>query len=148
MYNAHYQRGRIHTNEHLLLFLPWGKEIYQISIVPKQALINAFYLCLQTDYADCDCKGTTKFAHLQEKSHFSAIFYSAGYRRAQDKWRVLGVGTRETGIRRAEDREHGTGKVLDGDTVVTEWYRNNNEVVSRKIAGKKHIEGRMKVRGR
>ena len=90
MYNAHYQRGRIHTNEHLLLFLPWGKEIYQISIVPKQALINAFYLCLQTDYADCDCKGTTKFAHLQEKSHFSAIFYSAGYRRAQDKWRVTG----------------------------------------------------------
>ena len=94
------------------------------------------------------CKGTTKFAHLQEKSHFSAIFYSAGYRRAQDKWRVLGVGTRETGIRRAEDREHGTGKVLDGDTVVTEWYRNSNEMVSRKIAGKKHIEGRMKVRGR
>ena len=36
------------------------------------------------------CKGTTKFAHLQEKSHFSAIFYSAGYRRAQDKWRVTG----------------------------------------------------------
>ena len=39
-------------------------------------------------------------------------------------------------------------KVLDGDTVVTEWYRSGNEVVSRKIAGKKHIEGRMKVRGR
>jgi hypothetical protein len=56
MYNAHYQRGRIHTNEHLLLFLPWGKEIYQISIVPKQVLINAFYLCLQTDYSDCVAK--------------------------------------------------------------------------------------------
>ena len=116
--------------------------------LPKQRASKRFLLCLQTDYADCDCKGTTKFAHLQEKSHFSAIFYSAGYRRAQDKWRVLGVGTRETGIRRAEDREHGTGKVLDGDTVVTEWYRNSNEVVSRKIAGKKHIEGRMKVRGK
>jgi hypothetical protein len=56
MYNAHYQRGRIHTNEHLLLFLPWGKEIYQISIVPKQALINAFLLCLQTDSSDCVAK--------------------------------------------------------------------------------------------
>ena len=43
MYNAHYQRGRIHTNEHSLLFLSWGKEIYQISIVPKQTQINAFY---------------------------------------------------------------------------------------------------------
>ena len=146
MYNAHYQRGRIHTNEHLLLFLPWGKEIYQISIVPKQALINAFYLCLQT--FGLRCKGSEKFAGVQEKLHFLAIFYSAGYRRAQDKWRVLGVGTRETGIRRAEDRWHGTGKVLDGDTVVTEWYRSGNEVVSRKIAEKKHIEGRMKVRER
>ena len=56
------------------------------------------------------------------------------------RWRILGS--------RAEDRWHGTGKVLDGDTVVTEWYRSGNEVVSRKIAGKKHIEGRMKVRGR
>ena len=120
----------------------------QDSEKPKQALINAFYLCLQTDYADCDCKGTTKFAHLQEKSHFSAIFTRRGNQRALNKWRVLGVGTRETGIRRAEDREHGTRKVLDGDTVVTEWYRSGNEVVSRKIAGKKHIEGRMKVRGR
>ena len=148
MYNAHYQRGRIHTNEHLLLFLPWGKEIYQISIVPKQALINACYLCLQTDYADCDCKGTTKFAHLQEKSHFSAIFYSAGYRRAQDKWRVLGVGTRETGIRRAEDREHGTGKVLDGDTVVTEWYRSGFEKDSGKEAYRRQDEGKRKIGGR
>ena len=32
--------------------------------------------------------------------------------------------------------------------MVTEWYRSGNEVVSRKIAGKKHIEGGMKVRGR
>ena len=59
----------------------------------------------------------------------------------------MGVGTRETGIRRAEDKEHGTGQVLDGDTVVTEWYRNSNEMVSRKIAGKKHIEGRMEIGG-
>ena len=56
------------------------------------------------------------------------------------RWRILGS--------RSEDRWHGTGKVLDGDTVITEWYRSGNEVVSRKIAGKKHIEGRMKVRGR
>mgnify|MGYP003446941228 FL=1 len=34
---------------------------------------------------------------------------------------------------------------MDGDTVVTEWYRNSNEVVSRKIAGKKHIEDRRKI---
>ena len=76
------------------------------------------------------------------------FFTRRGNQRALNKWWVLGVGTRETGIRRAEDREHGTRKVLDGDTVVTEWYRNSNEMVSRKIAGKKHIEGRMKVRGR
>ena len=31
--------------------------------------------------------------------------------------------------------------------MVTGWYRNGNEVVSRKIAGKKHIEGRMKIGG-
>ena len=31
--------------------------------------------------------------------------------------------------------------------MVMEWYRRGNEVVSRKIAGKKHIEGRMKIGG-
>ena len=36
---------------------------------------------------------------------------------------------------------------MDGNTVVTEWYRRGNEVVSRKIAGKKHIEGRMEIGG-
>ena len=76
------------------------------------------------------------------------FFTRRGNQRALNKWRVLGVGTRETGIRRAEDKEHGTGQVLDGDAEVTEWYRSGNEVVSRMIAGKKHIEGRMKVRGR
>ena len=29
--------------------------------------------------------------------------------------------------------------------MATEWYRNGNEVVSRKIAGKKHIEDRRKI---
>ena len=46
----------------------------------------------------------------------------------------MGVESRETGIRRAEDRWQGTGKVLDGNIVVTEWYRSDNGVVSRKIA--------------
>ena len=56
-----------------------------------------------------------------------------------------GVESRETGIRRAEDRWQGTGKVLDGNTVATEWFRSDNGVVSRKIAGKKHIEDRRKI---
>ena len=30
------------------------------------------------------CKGTTKFASVQEKSHFLVFFCSAGYRRALD----------------------------------------------------------------
>ena len=34
---------------------------------------------------------------------------------------------------------------MDGNTVVTEWFRSDNEVVSRKIAGKKHIEDRRKI---
>ena len=29
--------------------------------------------------------------------------------------------------------------------MATEWYRNDNGLVSGKIAGKKHIEGRMKI---
>ena len=29
--------------------------------------------------------------------------------------------------------------------MATGWYRNGNEVVSRKIAGKKHIEDRRKI---
>ena len=29
--------------------------------------------------------------------------------------------------------------------MVTEWYRSDNGVVSRKIAGKKHIEDRRKI---
>ena len=123
-------------------------EILQDFKKPKQALINAFYLCLQTDCSDCVAKVQQNLRICKKNRILVRFFYSAGYRRAQDKWRVLGVETRETGIRRAEDKEHGTGQVLDGDTVVTEWCRNSNEVVSRKIAGKKHIEGRMKVRGR
>ena len=35
-------------------------------------------------------KGTTKFADVQEKSHFLMFFCSAGYRRALDRWRVTG----------------------------------------------------------
>ena len=38
---------------------------------PKQALINAFNM--SANYV-CDCKGTIKFADVQEKSHFGAIF--------------------------------------------------------------------------
>ena len=43
------------------------------------------------------------------------FMYSAGYRRALDRWQ-------------------GTGKVLDGNSVLTEWYRGGNEVVSGKKA--------------
>ena len=42
------------------------------------------------------------------------FIYSAGYRRALDRW-------------------HSTGKVLDGNSVVMEWYRSGNE----KESGKK-----------
>ena len=63
---------------------------------------------------------------MQEKSHFLVFFCSAGYRRALNRWQ-------------------GTGKVLDGNGVVTEWYQSDNEVVSRKIAGKKHIEDRRMI---
>ena len=71
-----------------------------------------------------------KIEHSTRSRDNRRIFiYSAGNRRGLDWW-------------------HGTRKVLDGDTVVTEWYRKSNEVVSRKIAGKKHIEGKMKIRGR
>ena len=34
---------------------------------------------------------------------------------------------------------------MDGNIVATGWYRNGNEVVSGKIAGKKHIEDRRKI---
>ena len=37
-----------------------------------------------------------------------------------------------------------TGKVLEGNTVVTEWYRGGNEKESRKM----QAEGRRKTRGR
>ena len=49
--------------------------------VPKQAPINAFLLCLQNQLIvnisinlKLHRKGTIKFADVQEKSHFSAIF--------------------------------------------------------------------------
>ena len=42
--------------------------------------------------------------------------------------------------RRELDRWHSTGKVLDGNTVVTEWYRGGNE----KESGKMYAEGRRK----
>ena len=48
------------------------------------------------------------------------------------RWRIFGS--------RAEDRWHGTGKVLDGNTVVTEWYRTDNE----KESGKMYAESRRK----
>ena len=48
-------------------------------------------------------------------------------------------------IASALDRWQGTGKVLDGNGVATEWYQSDNEVVSRKIAGKKHIEDRRMI---
>ena len=32
-----------------------------------------------------------------------------------------------------------TGKVLDANLVVTEWYRSGNEVVSRKIAERSYV---------
>ena len=37
------------------------------------------------------------------------------------------------GNRRGLDRWHSTGKVLDGNTVVTEWYRGGNEKESGKM---------------
>ena len=37
------------------------------------------------------------------------------------------------GNRRELDRWHSTGKVLDGNTVVTEWYRGGNEKESGKM---------------
>ena len=43
------------------------------------------------------------------------LIYSAGNRRELDRW-------------------HSTGKVLDGNTVLTEWYRAGNE----KESGKMH----------
>ena len=66
---------------------------------PRKTFAKHFSQGIFPSSVGIGCKGTTKFADLQEKSHFSAIFYSAGYRRAQDKWRVLGVEIRETGLR-------------------------------------------------
>ena len=50
---------------------------------PKQAPINAFYnyVC---KLLVCGCKGSEKFAGVQEKSHFLVIFYSERYCRALD----------------------------------------------------------------
>ena len=44
MYNTLYLRGYIHIHERLLHYLVSGEEIYQISVKPKQASINAFYV--------------------------------------------------------------------------------------------------------
>ena len=40
------------------------------------------------------CKGTTKFAHLQEKSHFLVIFCSAG--KSASTKQVAGIGSRDS----------------------------------------------------
>ena len=47
-------------------------------------------------------------------------------------------------IASALDRWQGTGKVLDGNRVVTKWFRSGNE----KGSGKKQGDGRGKIRGR
>ena len=41
-------------------------------------------------------------------------------------------------------QQESTGKVLDGNGVVTKWYRSGNEKESRKM----QAEGRRKTRGR
>ena len=40
-----------------------------------------------------------------------------------------------------QEKWEDTGKVLDGNSVVTEWYRGGNE----KESGKKQAEGRRKI---
>ena len=63
-----------------------------------------------------------KIEHSTTSRDNRRIFvYSAGYRRELDRW-------------------HSTGKVLDGNTVVTEWYRTDNE----KESGKMYAESRRK----
>ena len=85
---------------------------------------------------------------MQEKSHFLVFFYSAGYRRALNRWRILGNRDSRDGnpSSRGEedllgepsqvslDRWQGTGNVLDGDGLVSKWYRSGIGVVTRKKA--------------
>ena len=58
------------------------------------------------------------------------------------------VGCRGGDTRRINAVERRTGSMVRGKYwMAMEWYQSGNEVVSRKIAGKKHIEGRMKIGG-
>ena len=73
--------------------------------------------------SDCD-KYLNKNTGLMEKERIKhstrnrdnrrIFIYSAGNCRGLDRW-------------------HSTGKVLDGNTVVTEWYRDGNEKESGKM---------------
>ena len=110
---------------------------------PKRTIAKHFSQDIFPSSVGIGCKGTTKFAFLQilsgksdcdkylnnntglmdkEKIEHSTIsrdnrrifIYSAGNRRELDRW-------------------HSTGKVLDGNTVVTEWYRGGNEKESEKM---------------
>ena len=56
------------------------------------------------------------------------------------------VGCRGGDTRRINAVERRTGSMVRGKYwMAMEWYRSGNEVVSRKIAGKKHIEDRRKI---
>ena len=147
MYNAHYQRGRIHTNEHSLLFLSWGKEIYQISIVPKQTQINAFYnyVC---KLLVCGCKGTIKFAGVQEKSHFLVFFYSERYCRALDCQEGRKDTQRDTrsGKTITEIPEYDSG-LMNKDCIEYSTLSRGNRRIFTRRTNVEHLTGR-KVRGK
>ena len=56
------------------------------------------------------------------------------------------VGCRGGDTRRINAVERRTGSMVRGKYwMAMEWYRSGKEVVSRKIAGKKHIEDRRKI---
>ena len=56
------------------------------------------------------------------------------------------VGCRGGDTRRINAVERRIGSMVRGKYwMAMEWYRSGNEVVSRKIAGKKHIEDRRKI---
>ena len=114
---------------------------------PKQAQINAFYNYVCKLWV-CGCKGSEKFAGVQEKSHFLVIFYSANQRRALNRCQILESrdsrdGNPSSGGQVTGHRES-IGWLLSGNQMVSEWFRERKE----KDAGRRQEKDKRKIGGR